>query len=222
MYIIIVGGGKVGYHLAKMLKKDNHQIAIIEKNKGICNEIAEEQPDILVIHGDGCESKNLKDAGAEKANVIAAVTGFDEDNLVICQLAKERFNIPRTVARVNDPDNEHIFGELGVDVPVNSTSIIANIIEEEASLEDFTDLMTLRKGKISLIRVDLTSESPVVGKRLSEVNLPSNCVVAAILRGEEVLIPDGKIEFAEGDDVVVVSSIENEDAVLERLLGKII
>ncbi|MBU1262371.1 TrkA family potassium uptake protein, partial [bacterium] len=152
MYIIIVGGGKVGYHLAKMLKKDDHEIAIIEKSKSICNEIAEEQPNILVIRGDGCESKNLKDARAERADVIAAVTGFDEDNLVICQLAKEKFNIPRTVARVNDPDNEHIFGALGVDIPVNSTSIIANIIEEEASLEDFTDLMTLRKGKIALIR----------------------------------------------------------------------
>jgi trk system potassium uptake protein TrkA len=221
MYIIIVGGGKVGYHLAKMLSEDSHEIGLIEKSKAVCLELAQELSDVLVIQGDGCDSRNLKDAGAENADVIAAVTGSDEDNLVISQLAKEIFNIPRTVARVNDPKNEHIFNELGVDVPVNSTSIIARIIEEEASLEDFVELMALKKGKISLIRVDLTEESPAVGKSLSDIDLPSNCAIATVLRGEDVIVPNESFVLKEGDDVIVVAPIENEEDVLEKLLGKI-
>ncbi|HAW49424.1 TPA: hypothetical protein DCX16_00500, partial [bacterium] len=166
MNIIIVGGGKVGFHLSRMLVKDEHSIALIEKNKPISQELAQDLPSILVIHGDGCESRTLKDAQAENADVIVAATGSDEDNLVVCQLAKEIFKVKRTIARVNDPKNEHIFNELGVDVPVNSTSIIARIIEEEASLDDFVDLMTLKKGKFAIVRVDLEETSPATGKSM--------------------------------------------------------
>lgn len=221
MYIVIVGGGKIGYQLAKMLSKSNHEIALVEKDPTICSEIAEDIENILVIEGDGCEAGYLEDAGIRKADVIAAVTGDDEDNIVICQLAKEYFHVSRTVGRVNDPKNEHIFNELGVDIPINSTAIIARIIEEEASLDDFINLMTIQKGKLALVRVDLMENSPVVNKKIAKTKLPPNSVIVSIVRGEEVFIPSGETQLEEGDDIIAVTTIENEQALLKALLGEI-
>ena len=118
MYILIVGAGKVGYFLAQRLEKDHHSVSLVDKNKSVCEDVTS-QLDALVINGDGCSPQILKEAGVERADVVAAVTGDDEDNLIICQLAKERFSVARTVGRVNDPKNEHIFFELGVDIPID-------------------------------------------------------------------------------------------------------
>ncbi|MDD4954059.1 MAG: NAD-binding protein, partial [Candidatus Omnitrophica bacterium] len=120
MNILIVGAGKVGYFLAKRLITSKHTVCIVEKDKNICETIAKEL-EALIINGDGCDPRILEEAGIERADVMAAVTGDDEDNLIICQVAKERFSVNRTVGRVNNPDNEHTFSELGVDVPVDST-----------------------------------------------------------------------------------------------------
>jgi len=128
MYIIIVGAGKVGYFLAKRLCASKHTVSIVEKDKDTCETIAKEL-EALVVNGDGCDPEILEEAGAKRADVVAAVTGDDEDNLIICQLAKELFNAKRTVGRVNNPDNERVFSELDIDVPVDSTMIIGKIIE---------------------------------------------------------------------------------------------
>ncbi|MEW6618511.1 MAG: NAD-binding protein [bacterium] len=221
MYIVIVGGGKIGYQLAKTLCQDKHQVALIEKDTNICSEIAEELENVLTIEGDGCEAHYLEDAGIEKADVVAAVTGDDEDNIVVCQLAKEYFNVPRTVARVNDPKNEQIFNDLGVDVPINSTAIIARIIEEETSLEDFINLMTVQKGKLAIVRVDLMDNSPVINKPIEKIKLPSNSVIASIVRGEDLIIPNGKTKLEKGDDIIALTTIENEQALLNIFLGEI-
>lgn len=222
MYIVIVGGGKVGHQLAKTLSTNSkHEIAVVEKDTTLCSEMAEEIDNILVIEGDGCDPRYLEDAGIRKADVVAAVTGDDEDNIVVCQLAKEYFDVSRTIARVNDPRNEHIFNELGVDIPINSTAIIARIIEEETSLEDFINLMTIQKGKLALVRVDLMEKSPVTNKRIDSIKLPPNAVIVSIVRGEEVIIPNGKTKLEEGDDIIAVTTIENEQALLHTLLGEI-
>ncbi|MDD2690124.1 MAG: NAD-binding protein, partial [Candidatus Omnitrophica bacterium] len=163
MYIIIVGAGKVGYFLAKRLLKSKHTVSIVEKNRDICEDIAKEL-EALVINGDACDPRILQEAGIERADVLAAVTGEDEDNLIICQVAKERFGVQRTVGRVNNPDNEHTFAELGIDVPVDSTNIIAKIIEEEVSFSDFVNLMSFKRGKLAIVRVDLPADSPVINK----------------------------------------------------------
>jgi len=220
MYIIIVGGGKVGYHLAKALAANHHTIALIEEDMKTCKEIAEELENVLVVHGDGCDLKNLEEAGIRRTDVLAAVTGEDEDNLIICQLGKEYFQVPRTVARVNNPKNEATFNELGVDVPVNSTSIIARIIEEEASLEDFVTLLTFKRGKLAIVRIDLPKESPVVGKLVKDVQLPDDAVLISIVRGEQVIIPKGETVLQERDDVIALTTIEKEREVLELLAGK--
>jgi len=221
MYIVIVGGGKVGYHLAKALAGNRHTITLIEEDPNRCKEIAEDLENVLVINGDGCDLKYLEEAGIKRADVLAAVTGEDEDNLIICQLGKEYFQVPRTVARVNNPKNETTFSELGVDVPVNSTSIIAKIIEEEASLEDFVTLLTFKRGKLAIVRIDLPENSPVVGKAVKDVQLPGDAVLISIVRGEHVIIPKGETVLQESDDVIALTTIEKEREVLDLLAGKI-
>jgi len=163
----------------------------------------------------------LKDAGIERSDVIAAVTGDDEDNLIICQLAKDKFNVSRTVARVNDSKNEHTFNELGVDVPIDSTAIIAKIIEEEVSLADFVTLMTFKRGKLALVRVDLTEESPVINQEVMNVKLPPDSVLLSIIRGDEVVIPKGNTVLQSRDDIIALTLIENEQQLLDALIGKI-
>ncbi|MDD5772718.1 MAG: NAD-binding protein [bacterium] len=220
MNIVVVGGGKVGYYLVKKLVKDGLSVTLIEKDRARCEEIAQEI-DTMVINGDGCDIGILEQAGISKASVLAAVTGSDEDNFVACQLAKTGYNVLRTVARVNNPNNEAIFSELGVDVPVNSTTIIARIVEEEVSLDDFINLLSFKKGNISLVRVDLSDDSPAVGKMIKDIILPPNSVLVSIIRGGDIIIPKGETVLTPGDDVIALTSVENEQSLLTSLIGKI-
>ncbi|MFA4842630.1 MAG: NAD-binding protein [Candidatus Omnitrophota bacterium] len=220
MYILIVGAGKVGYFLARRLAASKHTVSIVEKDKAVCEEIAREI-EVLVINGDGCDPRILEEAGIERADVLAAVTGDDEDNLIICQLAKEKFGVQRTVGRVNNPDNEHTFSELGIDVPVDSTKIIAKIIEEEVSFSDFVNLMSFKRGKLAIVRVDLPDDSPVINKEVKDVQLPQDAVLVSILRGEEVIVPKGNTVLKAGDDIIAITTIGNEPQVLNSLVGKL-
>ena len=220
MYILIVGAGKVGYFLAKRLCHGKHTVGIVEKDKTMCEDIAKEL-EALVINGDGCDPRILEEAGIDRADVVAAVTGDDEDNLIICQLAKERFNIGRTVGRVNNPDNEHTFSELGVDVPVDSTKIIAKIIEEEVSFSDFVNLMSFKRGKLAIVRVDLPGESPVINKQVQDIQLPQDSVLVSIVRGEEVIVPKGNTVLRTGDDIIALTLIGNEPQLLNLLVGNL-
>lgn len=220
MHIVIIGGGRIGFNLAQKLASDKHAVTVIEKNKEQCEGISQ-RIDAMVIHGDGCEPKCLEDAEVGRADVVAAVTADDEDNLIICQLAKEVFGVRRTVARVNNPKNEHIFTELGVDVPVNATTIIAKIIEEETSFEDFINLMTFKRGKLALVRVDLTAESPVIDKAVKDVVLPKNSVFVSIVRGDNIIVPKGETVLQKGDDVIALTTIENEQQLLDLLVGRV-
>ena len=220
MYIIIIGAGKIGFFLAKRLIQNKHTVSIVDKNKLICEETAREV-EALVINGDGCDPKILEEAGISRCDVVAAVTGDDEDNLIICQLAKERFNVQRTVGRVNNPDNEYTFSELGIDVPVDSTQIIAKIIEEEVSFTDFVNLMSFKRGKLAIVRVDLPADSPVINKEVKDVILPENSVLVSILRQDDVIVPKGNTVFKPGDDVVALTLIGNEPQLLNVLAGKL-
>jgi len=220
MYIVIIGAGKVGFFLAKRLVNNKHTVSIIDKNKLICEETAKDI-EALVINGDGCDPKILEEAGIMRADVVAAVTGDDEDNLIICQLAKERFNIQRTVGRVNNPDNEHTFSELGIDIPVDATKIIAKIIEEEVSFSDFVNLMSFKRGKLAIVRVDLPEDSPVINKEIKDITLPKDSVLVSILRGETVIVPKGDTLLQPGDDVVALTLIGNEPQLLNLLAGKL-
>jgi len=220
MYIVIVGAGKVGHFLARRLLEDKHTVALIEKDRDVCEEISKEL-DCLIINGDGCDPTFLQEAGVERADCIAAVTGEDEDNLIICQIAKERFGVKRAVGRVNDPKNNRLFSDLGVDVPIDATVIISKIIEEEVSFSDFVNLMSFKRGKLSIVRVDLPDSSPVIHKAVKDIGIPPDSVLVSIIRGEEVIVPKGDTVLKPGDDIVALTVIENEQRLLNCLVGKI-
>jgi trk system potassium uptake protein len=220
MYIIIVGAGKVGYFLAKRLCQNKHGVSIVEKDKTTCDEIAKEL-EVLVIRGDGCDPQILEQAGAARADVVAAVTGDDEDNLIICQLAKELFHVKRTVGRVNNPQNEQTFSELGVDVPMNSTEIIAKIIEEEASFSDFVSLLSFKRGKLAIVRVDLPENSPVIDKQVKDIQWPENSVLLSVVRQDDVVIPRGDTVLRAGDDVIALTMVGSESQLSNLLAGKV-
>jgi len=220
MYIVIVGAGKVGYFLAKRLYQGKHSVCIVEKDKTTCDEIAREL-DVLVIRGDGCDPRILEEAGTARADVVSAVTGDDEDNIIICQLAKERFGVQRTVGRVNNPYNEHTFSELGVDVPMNSTEIIAKIIEEEVSFSDFVSLLSFKRGKLAIVRVDLPKESPVIDKQVKEIQWPEDSVLLSIVRKEDVIVPKGNTILKAGDDIIALTTVGNESRLSNLLAGKL-
>lgn len=219
MNIIIVGGGNVGYYLAKRLGERNY-VVLIEKNPEIGKSLAN-NTDVLVIQGDGCDPDVMRQAGIKKADVVAAVTGSDEDNLIICQLAKDIFKVKRTVARVNDPKNEKIFNQLGVDVAIDSTAIIAKVIEDEIRWEDFINLLTFKKGKLSILRIDLPEDSPVLNKQIKDIELPPDSVLVAVMRDGEILIPKGNLVLKKKDEVIAITKIENESLLFKSLIGKI-
>ncbi len=219
MKIVVVGAGKVGYFLAKRLCLGKHIVSVVDKDKQICEDIAKEL-EILVINGDGCEPAILEEAGVKHADVVAAVTGDDEDNIIVCQLAKELFHTRRTVGRVNNPDNEGVFAQMGIDVPVDATMIIGKIIEEEVSFADFVNLMSFKRGKLAIVRVDLPVESTVINKRIKDIELPKDAVLVSIVRGESVILPKGDTVLEAGDDIIAMSLVGNEAQLINLLVGK--
>ena len=220
MYIVIVGAGNIGFFLAHKLIADKHQVCFIEKAEDRAEEIAQ-TTSIPVLQGDGTEPRILREARVDKADTLVALTAVDEVNIIACQVAKELFKVKRTVAKVNDPANVKIFSNLGVDVPIDSTSILSRVVEEEASFSDFMNLLSIKKGKLSIVRLDLPEQSPAVNRKVKDIRLPEDTVLASILRGDEVIIPKGDTVLLLGDEVVAITNIEREKELISSLLGKI-
>lgn len=217
MKSIVVGGGKVGYFLVKTLREHGFQVTAVERDEAACRKIAEEL-DAEVICGDGTDPDVLRDAGVEKADVLAAVTGADEENLVACQLARVCFSVGRTIARVNNPKNTVLFKALGVDQTVCSTEVIANLVESEFLREDLRILQVFERGNMLLAEIVIRSADHFwAGRKVQEAQLPAECVFASILRGEEVIYPRGASEMAVGDKVLVLAS-KTALSLLTRLL----
>jgi trk system potassium uptake protein len=218
MYIIVVGGGKVGYYLTKTLVNEGYEILLIERNpKKVA--VYQERFGEIVITGDGAEMATLEEAGMARADVVIAVTGDDEDNLVICQTAKRLFNVPRAIARVNNPQNEEIFKRLGIDVTVSATNLILSIIEQEIPQRGLVHLMTLKHAQLALIEATVEQGAAAAGKSLSEIEFPPNVVVSAVLRGGNLLLPRGETVLQPRDEVIALSSRESEAELRQMLVG---
>jgi trk system potassium uptake protein TrkA len=144
MYIVVIGGGRVGYYLTRALLEQGHEVLVIEKNATVC-EIINEELGSICIRGDGCEISTLAEAGTERADMLVAVTGDDEDNLVSCQVAKQKFNVPKTISRIRNPKNETLFKKLGIDITISSTNLLMEAIEEAVPTHPLTHLMTVRE-----------------------------------------------------------------------------
>ncbi len=210
MYIIVAGGGKVGYNLTKILADKGHEVTLIEKDKARYLELTEELGD-AVLWGDACEVSLLKDAGCNRANVLVAVTGDDEDNLVICQMTKAMFiEKTRTIARVNDPKNEGVFVELGVDNTVSTTRVIDALIEEKIDSEMLLPLTQLGKGNLEIVQVELSKKSKSVGRKIKDLQLPDETILIAALRGDQALVLKGDVELGPEDTIIALTTKENE------------
>lgn len=218
MKAIIVGGGKVGYYLFKTLREKHYDVVLVERERWICDKISEEL-DGEIICGDGSDLDVLKDADIDRAEVVAAVTGKDEENLVICQMAKINFNVNKTIARINNPKNRPIFKALGVDKTVCSTEVISNLIEGAIGSEEIKAVQTLDRGEILLLEVEITQRSPWSNKVIKNLEMPEECVIASIIRNDKVVYPRGHIEIKSGDKVLLVTSSEKKKLLEKSVIG---
>ncbi len=218
MYIIIVGGGKVGYYLTKTLLSEGHEVLLIERDPDKTDQFIE-QFGAVVVAGDGAEAAVMAAAGAARADVVIAVTGEDEDNLVICQVAKSKFHVDRTIARVNNPKNEYLFRMLGVDITVSQTDYILTLIEQAIPDQPFIHLVNLIHEDMAIVDAKVVPGSPIAGRTIGDLPVPENCIIAAIIRSGELIIPSPGTAILEGDDLIAIAhrSIEED---LRKLLAK--
>ena len=217
MYVIVAGGGRIGHYLTRALLSAGHEVLVVEKNRARADYLAEELGE-AVARGDACEVRTMREIGMERADVVVAVTGDDEDNLVICQMAKLRFRVPRTIAKVNNPENEAIFPRLGIDTTVSSTKIIFNLIEQQIETNEVIPLAPLQRGNIEIVEVDLGADSPVLGKRIPQVPLPEGALIISIVRDGNAILPNIDVQFRQGDSVIALVTATKEDQ-LRNIFG---
>jgi trk system potassium uptake protein TrkA len=212
MFIVLAGAGKVGFHLARALVAD-HEVLIIELDPVRAAYVAEEMGDEIVMQGDACDAATMERAGMERADLVAAVTGDDEDNLTFCQIAKAKFNVPRAIARINNPQNEGLFKQLGIDATVSATSLIMAHIEQELPWRGLIPLLTLRSHGLEIVEVRIPADAAVVGRPLRNLLLPQGSLVVLIIN------PDGTPHLPAADSIIrpedillAVTSIDNEES----------
>ena len=216
MRIVIVGGGKLGYHLPTIMLDRNHDLRLIEKNKLRCMRLANEL-DVEVICGDGTEIETLEDAGTQNADCFIAVTGQDQDNLVASQLAKRQFKAIKVIARANDPRNMDALRILGADIVVSSTEIITNLIEQEVDIAEMHLLATLNKGRAGICTMTLPPDTALEGVTLKDVDLPESSLVISIVRGDAMMIPNGNTVIHANDEIVAVCEGKSQKQLLRVL-----
>jgi len=218
VFVLVVGGGKVGYYLTKELIGSGHEVVLMEKEPARANQIADEIGSVVISH-DGCEGKYLAQAGANRADIVAAVTGDDEDNLVICQMAKHHFDVPRTIARVNNPKNETLFKHLGVDELISPTRMILGSIEQDIPVHELLHLAALGEGELELIEAHLQAGSPAIGKSPRDLTMPDGCSLFAVIRDGVATPLRPETVLAEGDKVIAIGKAECGPQLHEQLIG---
>ena len=205
MYVIIVGGGNTGSHLAKILLEGKHTVKVVEERPALLEKLGSELPSEIIVAGDGSSPTVLEHAGIDKALVLAAVTGSDETNLVITSLARFEFNVPRIIARVNNPKNAWLFTkDMGVDVALNQADILAHLVAEEMSLGDMMTLLKLKRGEYSLIEEKVYPTAIACGMALKDIDLPEECNIVAVIRNHMLIIPHGNTVLEASDEVLAL------------------
>src|SRR3990172_7714845 len=205
MYVIITGGGRTGSHLASLLYAQGHEVQLIENKPEILANLHQELPTEIIYEGDGTDPQVLEAMAIQRANVLAAVSSDDADNLVAASLAKEQYGVRRVIGRVNNPRNAWLFTpEFGVDVALNQADIMAKLIEEEMSIGDMMTMLKLRRGKYSLVEEKIAPKAPAIGMAIKDMQLSPNCVISGIIRNGEIILPRGITALEEGDEVLAL------------------
>lgn len=219
MFVVIAGGGRTGAQLAALLVGQNYRVKLIEHRPEILVRMHRDLPTEVVHEGNASDPAVLEAVGIRHAAVLAACTPDDAENLALCFYAREHFFVPRTIARVNNPAAAWLFNKpFGVDVALNQAEILSSLIEEEMSLGDMMTLVKIRRGRYSLVEEKIPDGAPAVGLALKDLGLPPNCVIAAIIRKGEIIIPRGVTIFEPGDEVLAIVDRQAADD-LARLLG---
>ena len=218
MRVVIVGGGKLGYYLSQSMIERKYGIALIEKNKSKCLNIANNLG-IEVIHGDGTEIESLVDAGIAKADCFVAVTGRDQDNLVACQLVKRKFMVKKVIARVNNPRNLEVMKSLGVYNTVSSTEIITKMVEHEINNGEMQLVASLNKGKASILSMVLPSDFRMKDVKIKDMDLPSSCLIVSIVREEEFIFPQADTVLLPGDEIIIFCEHDKQRVIREFFEG---
>jgi trk system potassium uptake protein TrkA len=219
MYIIIVGGGSVGYYLCKALLSEGHEVLMMEKDAAKCERFEDELGSVC-LRGDGCEVATLAEAGASRADVFIAATNEDEDNLVACQVAKHKFEVPRTIARVNNPKNQSIFKKLGIDCAISVTNLILEHIEEEIPTHPLVHLLTVEEERTEIVEVRIREGAAAVGRPVKELSLPPDSVLALVIRnGQKPQVPDDDTVLQANDRIIALTSTDSEEALRKELTG---
>jgi trk system potassium uptake protein TrkA len=217
MKIIIVGGGQVGSYLASLLLSNGHEIKLIEHRPNIYEKLEKVFPKEIIIFGNGSDPSILEKAGITSANVVAAVTGADEINLVVSTLAKMEFAVPRVVARVNNPKNAWLYNSgMGVDVGVNQADLMAHFVVEEMNLKDMFTILKLNRGDYSIVQMQVQPAAKGVNQLLKDLSIPKGVLLIAIMRGESIIIPKGDTQFLAGDDILALTD-EGSRNILENI-----
>ena len=222
MKVVVAGGGSVGRFTAEQLVAAGHEVTIIENDRSVVADYAENEPSgkLKWHRGDACDVAVLAAAGVTMADVVASVTGDDEDNLVVSLLAKQEFGVPRVIARVNNPNNYWMFNDMwGVDVSVSTPHLITSLVQEAVAVGNLVRLMQLKGGKAELVEVTLADNSPACDKSLGEILLPRSASIVAIVRDSRVLIPESAMVLRAGDEVMALITEDAESAVQQIFIG---
>jgi trk system potassium uptake protein TrkA len=215
-YAIIIGGGKIGYYLTRSLINRDYEVLLLEKDGGGAYRLSADLGDV-VMKGDGCEPVTLRDAGASRADLLVAATGDDADNLIVCQMATHCFQIPRVIARVNNPDNEALFEKLGVHERINGTAAILNLIGQKVGRASVVLMGALEHSDVEVLEIIIDERSPLAGARIGELNLPEGALFISVLRDGRAAIPTSDTIFENGDVVVALVPSEMESLLREFL-----
>ena len=218
MYVVIVGCSESGYHLSKALIAGGHEVAVVEKRPERFQLLTEELGSVALL-GDGTDEATLKRAGVSRADVVVSLTGEDATNLVISQMTKHIFKVPRTMALIKDPKNEPIFHEVGVDVVVNSTHLVLASLEEGVPGRPLVHLMNLRVPGLELVSVSIPEDANIVGKRLSEIELPPNSFITLMVKKNGATLPTGRSVVEPEDELVAVTPSGDEQILYDILTG---
>ena len=219
MYLIIVGGGSVGYHLAKQLLREGHEVLVIDKDPAKCERFEDELGSVC-MRGDGCEVSTLSEAGVSRADVFIAATDGDEDNLISCQVAKHKFHVPKTIARVSNPKNEEIFRKLGVDRTIAVTNLIMKHIEEEIPVHPLAHLLTMLSEGTEIVEITIGENSKAIGRAVKDLKLPQDSILALLIRsGQKPMIPTPGTVFEKNDRLIALTTIDSEISLEQELIS---
>jgi trk system potassium uptake protein TrkA len=220
MYVIVVGGGNTGSQLAKFLIEAKHTVRVIDERPIVLEKLGMEIPADSIVIGDGSSPTVLEKAGIHQAQVLAAVTGSDETNLVVTSLGRFEFNVKRVIARINNSKNAWLFTpEMGVDVSLNQAEILARLTAEEMSIGDMMTMLKIRRGKYSIVEEKIASGAPAIGRALKDLSLPNNCIISGIIRHGDVVLPRGTTTLEEGDEILALVDDSAREQ-LAKLLSK--